>query len=170
MGTYRRCHMVFEYNGLHLMVDATVHNNQTLVRPFRGEKLLEDIVEKINMTMILPPITVKFPHAVCEMKRVLEDLSAEGLENTAAARNLASKLHERKNETFGYSTFVMIAESHLSIHTFPELGYFSFDCYSCNEFDFEAVVSLIREHFQIKDIEIQTCTRRVPQSKNLILE
>ena len=154
--------MSFEYNGLHLMIDATVREPAKLTKPAAGEALLEGIVRKIDMTMILPPVTVKFPHAVCEMTRVLLDLEQEGLGESAAAKNLRTKLTERSAEAYGYSTFAMIAESHLSIHTFPELNYFSFDCYSCKSFDIQAVVDTIRQHFDIKDLNIQSCSRRVP--------
>ena len=129
--------MSFEYDGLHLMIDAVVKNPETLVSPEVGVSMLEAIIEEIDMTMILPPVTVKFPHATCEMKRVLQDLESEGLGESKSAKDLRNKLQERKNESYGYSSFAMIAESHLSIHTFPELEYFSFDCYSCKSFDVE---------------------------------
>ena len=66
------------------------------------------------------------------------------------------------NNDYGYSTFVMIAESHLSIHTFPELNYVSFDCYSCKSFDTQAVIEAIKNQFKVKDIDIHSCARRVP--------
>jgi S-adenosylmethionine decarboxylase len=154
--------MSFEYKGLHLMIDAVVSDPMKLVDPNLGVKMVEDIVEKIDMTMILPPVTVKFPHAICEMTRVLEGLEAEGLKDSKTANDLRNKLSERKNESYGYSTFAMIAESHLSIHTFPELGYFSFDCYSCKYFDTDAVLSVIKGTFSIQSIDVQKCDRRIP--------
>ena len=76
------------------MIDATVKEPAELTKPATGEALLEGIVRKIDMTMILPPVTVKFPHAVCEMTRVLLDLEQEGLGESAAAKNLRTKLKE----------------------------------------------------------------------------
>lgn len=35
----------------------------------------------------------------------------------------------------GISGFVMIAESHISIHTFARRGFFTMDCYSCTNFE-----------------------------------
>ena len=154
--------MSFVYNGLHLMIDAVVEDPKVLTAPERGVEMLEAIIEKIDMTMILPPVTVKFPHATCEMKRVLEGLEAEGLGESTTAKDLREKLQERKNESYGYSSFAMIAESHLSVHTFPELKYFSFDCYSCKWFDVDAVVATMKEHFKIKYITIQVADRRIP--------
>ena len=154
--------MSFDYNGLHLMIDATVRGTNQLAAPEAGIAMLEKIVEKIDMTMILPPVTVKFPHATCEMQRVLEGLEQEGLGQSSTAIDLRNKLAERKNESYGYSTFVMIAESHLTIHTFPELQYFSFDCYSCKGFDANAVIETIHTCFDVEQIDVHTASRRVP--------
>ena len=88
--------MSFDYNGLHLMVDATVSEAAKLSDPEAGISMLEKIVEKIDMTMILPPVTVKFPHATCEMQRVLEGLEQEGLGQSSTALDLRNKLAERK--------------------------------------------------------------------------
>jgi len=55
------------YNGKHVMCDGVLLNKNafsTLNTPKLGEEFLEDIVSGIDMTMILTPITVKFPHAV----------------------------------------------------------------------------------------------------------
>ena len=43
----------------------------------------------------------------------------------------------------GVSAFAMIAESHISIHTFPQAGLLSADIYSCNPFN----VKLALDHF-----------------------
>ena len=116
----------FVYDGRHLMIDAVVEDGKKLYNGSMGEKMIEDVVETIDMTMILPPVTVKFPHSTCEMRRVLKDLQLEGLGSSSTAQLLDKRLKERQEESYGYSTFAMIAESHLSIHTFPELGYFTF--------------------------------------------
>jgi S-adenosylmethionine decarboxylase len=159
--------MSFEYDGLHLMIDAVVKNPESLVSPEVGVSMLEAIIEEIDMTMILPPVTVKFPHATCEMKRVLQDLESEGLGESKSAKDLRSKLQERKNESYGYSSFAMIAESHLSIHTFPELEYFSFDCYSCKSFDVEKVKSVMSKFYDIREMTAQVASRRIPDASKI---
>ncbi len=154
--------MSFEYKGLHLMADVVVLEGSVLSKPASGIDLIEKIVSSIDMTLILPPVTVKFPHAVGEMDKVLKDLTKEGLSESLAAKNLSRLLLERKSESFGYSTFAMIAESHLSIHTFPELNYFSFDCYSCKDFNSNKVLDLIHDQFEIKKIIVNRVERRIP--------
>ena len=159
--------MSFKYDGLHLMIDAVVKSPESLVSPETGVIMLEAIIEEIDMTMILPPVTVKFPHATCEMKRVQQDLEFEGLGESKSAKELRSKLQERKNESYGYSSFAMIAESHLSIHTFPELEYFSFDCYSCKSFDVEKVKSVMNKFYDIREITVQVASRRIPDASKI---
>ena len=154
--------MNFEYTGLHLMIDALVAPHANLTKPAPGIQMLENMIERIEMTMMIPPVTVQFPHAVCEMKRVLDDLEREGLGESKTAKNLRERLQARKKESYGYSTFVMIAESHMSLHTFPELQYFSFDCYSCKKFDPDIVLEVMHEHFPLIKTESNLANRRVP--------
>lgn len=54
----------------------------------------------------------------------------------------------------GVSAIVIIAESHISIHTFPNNdGFMSIDMFSCKEFDIEKVISIINKEFHPKMIE-----------------
>lgn len=50
----------------------------------------------------------------------------------------------------GISGFVMIAESHISIHTFPEKDYVFVDVFSCKCFDVEKAVELLVKAFEAK--------------------
>ncbi len=56
-------------------------------------------------------------------------------------------------ENWGISGFVLIAESHISIHTFPEKQYLSMDLLSCRKFDVERVLDYVRQAFGIRKIE-----------------
>ena len=146
------------------MIDAVVEDGNTLTDANLGCHFLERIVKAIDMTMILPPVTVKFPHATSELNRVLEHLKDEGLHESQTASKIQKDLQLREDELYGFSTFVLIAESHISIHTFPEFGYFSFDCYSCKSFDVEVVVEAVKDYFDINKMEVQVSPRRIPIS------
>ena len=50
--------------------------------------------------------------------------------------------------TEGVSGFVMIAESHISIHTFPDQDYVFMDIFSCKEFDAEMAVKYLTHAFE----------------------
>ncbi|MEM4389803.1 MAG: adenosylmethionine decarboxylase [Candidatus Micrarchaeia archaeon] len=58
-----------------------------------------------------------------------------------------------KPEDWGISGIVLIAESHVSIHTFPEKEYASVDVFSCKEFDTDATAALIAQAFGAKKVE-----------------
>ncbi|MBI2657692.1 adenosylmethionine decarboxylase [Candidatus Woesearchaeota archaeon] len=52
------------------------------------------------------------------------------------------------NGTEGISGFVMIAESHISIHTFPDQDYVFMDIFSCREFNTEMAVKYLTQAFE----------------------
>ena len=52
-----------------------------------------------------------------------------------------------KPEDWGVSGFVIIAESHISVHTFPDHRYINIDVFSCKEFDADAAMEQVRALF-----------------------
>ncbi|MBI4177053.1 MAG: adenosylmethionine decarboxylase [Candidatus Aenigmarchaeota archaeon] len=60
---------------------------------------------------------------------------------------------DKKPEDWGVSGFVMIAESHISVHTYPEKGYLTADVYSCNHFDSDKAVEFLTKAFGISELE-----------------
>ena len=55
----------------------------------------------------------------------------------------------------GLSGFVMIAESHISFHTFPARGFVTMDLYTCQSgIDRESVVALLLSSFALKDADV----------------
>jgi S-adenosylmethionine decarboxylase len=53
----------------------------------------------------------------------------------------------------GVSGLVVIAESHIALHTFPELDYFTMDIFSCKNFDHEKAIAYIRDAFDVKEMD-----------------
>jgi S-adenosylmethionine decarboxylase len=58
-----------------------------------------------------------------------------------------------KKDCGGLSGFVMIAESHISLHTFPAKGYLTMDVYSCTMFDEKIALYYIKDIFRYKTLE-----------------
>lgn len=58
-----------------------------------------------------------------------------------------------KKDCGGVSGFVMITESHISIHTFPAKQYLTMDVYSCNMFDEKKVISITKKIFKYQSLE-----------------
>ncbi len=69
-------------------------------------------------------------------------------------------IHADGNETLGgkdpggYSGFVIIEESHISIHSFAKRGFLTIDLYSCKEFETADVIDYLIETFKPKDYDI----------------
>ena len=57
-----------------------------------------------------------------------------------------------KEEDWGVSGFVLIAESHIAIHTFPDRGYVWVDVFSCKEFDGDIATDSIVAAFDLTHI------------------
>jgi S-adenosylmethionine decarboxylase len=62
-------------------------------------------------------------------------------------------------EDWGLSGFVLISESHISVHTFPEKLYLSLDIFSCKNFDVHGAIERIKSIFDIKKVEIKLIDR-----------
>jgi S-adenosylmethionine decarboxylase len=62
-------------------------------------------------------------------------------------------------EDWGLSGFVLIAESHISIHTFPEKNFVSVDIFSCKDFDAEFAADYFKTAFGMVKIETNVLDR-----------
>jgi S-adenosylmethionine decarboxylase len=69
------------------------------------------------------------------------------------------KYHGKVPEDWGVSGFVLIAESHISIHTFPDRAYLSLDIFSCKNFDYNQAVAYVTELFGIARHELNLLDR-----------
>ena len=60
-----------------------------------------------------------------------------------------------EKDSGGHSGFVMIAESHISCHTFPWRKFVSIDVYTCQgELNKEIVIDYFKKAFELEDLEI----------------
>ena len=74
--------------------------------------------------------------------------------------------HLSDKDPGGLSGYVLIAESHIAIHTFPLRGFVSADVYTCqNSLDFERIRAYFEERFALEDVETNLIRRgtRYPQ-------
>ena len=65
----------------------------------------------------------------------------------------------------GLSGVVVISESHLAIHTWPDIGYASFDIYTCGKRDLaEEIARRLEKNFQPIKVSRKVFERRPPGS------
>lgn len=92
----------------------------------------------------------------------VEQLLSEAAE-TANATVLDLKLHDF-GEGFGYTGFALLAESHISVHTWPEHGYVAIDIFMCGQSDAERALATLRKYFAPGEERIQILDRgQLPQ-------
>jgi S-adenosylmethionine decarboxylase len=53
----------------------------------------------------------------------------------------------------GVSGFVIIAESHISVHTFPHHNYVNIDIFSCKSFDNDRALSDAKDLFDLRQVK-----------------
>lgn len=66
-----------------------------------------------------------------------------------------------KPEDRGLSGFVIIAESHISIHTFPERKYVTIDIFSCKDFNTKDAIDYMKNKFDLKNIASKAIKRDI---------
>ncbi|MBZ0187878.1 MAG: adenosylmethionine decarboxylase [Candidatus Obscuribacterales bacterium] len=70
-------------------------------------------------------------------------------------------------EDWGVSGVILIAESHISIHTFPDKGFATLDIFSCREFNIEDAIGYFSDHYSPEsyDKHVLMRGREFPRSK-----
>jgi len=67
--------------------------------------------------------------------------------------------HGSVEDDWGVSGIVLIAESHISIHTFPDKEFVTLDIFSCREFDVDAAIEYFVSVFEPESYEKQVLMR-----------
>lgn len=70
----------------------------------------------------------------------------------------------------GVSVVAVLAESHLSVHTWPELGYAAIDAYTCgveNKAKARVAAVAVAEAVAAQDYHVSTVARGIPSDKTL---
>jgi S-adenosylmethionine decarboxylase len=59
----------------------------------------------------------------------------------------------------GISGVAVLAESHISVHTWPEAAYAAFDVFMCGAADPQRAVAVLQAVFEPRDMQLHTITR-----------
>lgn len=62
-------------------------------------------------------------------------------------------------EPVGVTGFILLAESHISIHTWPEHNFAAIDVFSCNSFNIDSVKNMLQELFGSNKVVYQIWER-----------
>ncbi|MCK5295713.1 MAG: adenosylmethionine decarboxylase [Alphaproteobacteria bacterium] len=88
----------------------------------------------------------------CADKKVIEKALKTAAE-TCGATILKINLHEY-GEGFGITGVAILAESHISIHTWPEISYIALDVFMCGDCDASGAVEPLKKIFEPKEVKI----------------
>ena len=80
----------------------------------------------------------------------------------ASAKSMGANIVESTFHHFaplGISGVVLIKESHLTIHTWPEHAYAAVDIFTCGTIDLKAGVHFLKEQLMAKKTEVQSLKR-----------
>ncbi|TMD44438.1 MAG: S-adenosylmethionine decarboxylase proenzyme [Chloroflexi bacterium] len=92
------------------------------------------------------------------LRRVLDEYPARiGMEKVSPVELRDIKTSNPLDD--GYSGFVIIATSHVSLHAWPPYRMINIDIFSCNEFDEAEVITFACDMFETNDIEVQSVKR-----------
>jgi len=108
----------------------------------------------------------------CDAK-ILNDLSALKRILPEAARQsgalVVNSVFHRYNPQ-GLSGVVVIAESHLSIHTWPEYGYAAVDCFTCGtSVDPYKAMEYLKAELSCQSIKVHEMKRGIPSESDSII-
>ena len=115
--------------GPHLMLDCYECNEKKLRDLNFVLKFLNDLPDLIDMHKISEPHAIDYPG------------------------------NPKSFDKGGISAVVIIAESHISIHTFPSHRYMSVDIFSCKNFDVERATDFTIKTFEVKKVEKKLLNR-----------
>ena len=110
--------------GLHLTADAYECDRTALNNLGLIYGFLETTPDIIGMTKIMPPYAFRY-------------IPPPG----------------KPPEDWGISGFVLIAESHIAIHTFPDQGFLTLDIFSCKSFDHALALRYAQGIFRFQKVE-----------------
>lgn len=121
----------------HILLDIKYDNIEPILYDKSvGEKLIYNWCNYNNHDLVMPPISYVFP-SVSIYKNNNSTINKKNDYNTNISQNY-SLLNDYDNiEYNGYTSIGILKESHISIHTYPELNSIQLDLFSCKMIDEE---------------------------------
>ena len=85
-------------------------------------------------------------------EKVIKDIAS-------AAEVTILNISKYKFEPQGFTILALLAESHISFHTFPEKGIISFDFFTCGKVKPSIAIDILKKEFQYKRLSIKEFDR-----------
>lgn len=104
------------------------------------------------------------PKKTQDMEFIYEflDTYPQQIEMTKVSTPQVAPHQTTSEEEHGISGFVLLAESHISVHVYPESAYINIDIFSCKEFDSEQATRTLQQRFGLDGVRSYTLDRPYP--------
>ncbi|WP_299922389.1 adenosylmethionine decarboxylase [uncultured Pelagimonas sp.] len=101
---------------------------------------------------------------------IIEVVNGHGLDDETRIQNAFRKIievcgatllhiHTHKFSPQGVSGVAVLAESHISVHTWPEIGYGAFDVFMCGDAKPWLAIDVLKEAFGTQDVRTKSLKR-----------
>lgn len=135
--------------GRHLILDCELTDNSIPIvsSTEKMAQYLEEITNITGMTLVIPPISMKFPFAG-ETQNLIKRLEEEGT-TSPYIEEFKQHIKHRDNGQGGVSAITIWLESHASLHSWPLDKYISIDLFSCKMFETQPVIDFTLDFMKI---------------------
>ncbi len=107
------------------------------------------IKEKLGFH-IVAELYVKDPNILNDENKIREALTDASIAGNMTVINVSS----HKFAPHGVTALVLLAESHMSIHTWPEHGYAAVDIFACGKGDVDKSLKRLEELLPVKEVKV----------------
>lgn len=138
--------------GRHLIIDAVLSDEsiEIVSSTERMAEYLEKVTEITDMTLVVPPISMKFPFSG-ETQRLIKRLEAEGT-TSPIIEEFKQHIKHRDEDQGGVSAITVWLESHASLHSWPTDKYISIDLFSCKMFECAPILEFTKKFMKLEEL------------------
>lgn len=135
--------------GRHIILDCTLTEDSIPI--VSSTELMREYLEKVTeitgMTLVMPPISMKFPFSG-ETNRLIKQLEQEGT-TSPIIEEFKQHIKHRDNDQGGVSAITVWLESHASLHSWPLDKYISIDLFSCKTFEYDEILKYTKDFMKL---------------------
>jgi S-adenosylmethionine decarboxylase len=140
--------------GRHLILDCVLTDESIpIVSSTQAmAEYLEEVTRITNMTLVIPPISMKFPFSG-ETQRLIRRLEDEGT-SSPVIEEFKQHIKHRDEDQGGVSAITVWLESHASLHSWPTDKYISIDLFSCKMFEYDEILKYTMDYMKLDTANI----------------
>ena len=147
--------------GRHIILDCILTEDSIPI--VSSTELMREYLEKVTeitgMTLVMPPISMKFPFSG-EANRLIKNLEKEGT-TSPIIEEFKQHIKHRDEGQGGVSAITVWLESHASLHSWPLDKYISIDLFSCKTFEYDEILKFTKEFMKLDKMFIIVVDRKM---------